>query len=440
MTDISKNMHTSTDAPVADSTSQQDFDDAISTRACALFPLCDLHPTNKEAPVEPIATPNKHIKHVELPRYLLVFPQPSAIMAEHQPKNRQQRKTSKYHQTELPGFLRLPVELRNQIYECLIHQKLIPIKRNDDLPYNKNSPLVDAIAQYRKTHRPKAIKTVKILAAPHRKAKAKGIVYDRIPGQKPLPRKDINWDGSVSNLLLTCKTTYAEASPILYGSTVFYFDDARRLRAFLKTVSTINLSCITRLHVHVRTYGIPTNPADNVWQQKHIQGWTSLFAEIANKMTNLRALRISVSMRSLMDVLKRAFRRLKYQGDWKERAGYMVMLQPLSSLKKLGEFSVSIKATDHEMQLSPEIMPRLIHHYWILADVHPVRTLLGRVIKIHQDMFARMHRGLGQGMLDVARSRDVDESFGSMALAVQEYGIFMADPVTYMLDRYDDEA
>lgn len=97
---------------------------------------------------------------------------------------------------------------------------------------------------------------------------------------KSLLIEGTNWETSLNSLLLTCRTIYHETAPILYGNTVFYPDDAQRLGSFLKTVSNRNLACITSLHVHVRTYGIPNEAENNRWEQKHIKCWTKIFANI----------------------------------------------------------------------------------------------------------------------------------------------------------------
>ncbi|KAG9511894.1 hypothetical protein KCV07_g9855, partial [Aureobasidium melanogenum] len=101
--------------------------------------------------------------------------------------------------------------------------------------------------------------------------------HDCIIGRKPQPIEGVTWKTSLESLLSTCKTFYYEAASILYGTTSFYFDDAQRLRAFLRTVSDRNLACITTLRIHVRTYGVP-NEANNIrWEQKHIKRWTKKY-------------------------------------------------------------------------------------------------------------------------------------------------------------------
>ncbi|KAG9843640.1 hypothetical protein KCU68_g7611, partial [Aureobasidium melanogenum] len=255
-------------------------DNLSSTNACALEPLCDDNPKVESKPEQAIArsdTRSQQTKQWKWPDFLFGYPRNDVFRDYSQSKVKSTSAGRFKHKRKpvalLPGILRLPVEIRNQIYGYLFHQQLITIKQNDAWPYQKGSPLLDTITEYREPDRPKAIKAIRIVASTvtkkrtpeefHRKMmKARGVSYDGIPGQKPQPIKGVDWDTSLNNLLLTCKTIYAETGPILYGITVFYFDDAQRLRAFLKTVSDRNLACITKLHIHVRTYGIPHKAAD----------------------------------------------------------------------------------------------------------------------------------------------------------------------------------
>ena len=424
-------------------------DNLSSTNACILEPLygddSDESKANSESEQATIRHENPIEKRWKWHLYLQKFPLYDLFQDFSQSKNisKPTKDSKRKHNAAslLPGILRLPVEVRNQIYGYLFHQRLITIKQNDAWPYQKGSPLVDAITEYREPERPKAIKSLRIVT-PTKKTpedvrrktmKARGVSYDGIPGQKPQPIEGVHWETSLNSLLLTCRTIYAEAAPILYGTTVFYFDDAQRLRAFLKTVSVRNLACITKLHVHVRTYGIPNNVADSVWEQEHIQCWTSIFAKVAKKMTNLRVMRVTLTMRNVTDGLKRAFRPIKYNTDWKGRAGYMLMLRPLSDLTKLEDFTVSIKATDNIMQQYDEMLPCLIYRYWELANIHPVRHLQVKVTDLHRKLFEGMHSGLEKAMRDVARSKDVDKSFAAVALVTVEYIDYLMDPIGYML-------
>ncbi|KAG9814758.1 hypothetical protein KCU77_g18669, partial [Aureobasidium melanogenum] len=311
-------------------------------------------------------------------------------------------------------------------------------------PYQKGNPLLDTITEYREPDRPKAIKAIRIVTSAvtkkttpeefHRKMmKARGVSYDRVPGQEPQPIEGVNWETSLNNLLLTCKTIYAETGPILYGITVFYFDDAQRLRAFLKTVSDRNLACITKLHIHVRTYGIPNKAVDNVWFQEHVDCWTRIFAKIAKKMINLRTLRVTLTMRNVTDGLKHAFRPIKYNADWRERAGYMLMLRPISTLNKLEDLRVSIKATDNIMAQYDEMLPLLIYRYWELSNINPVPHIEDKVMNTHCKFFEDMRGGLEKAMTDVARSKNVNESFTSVCLKIREYMDYLQDPIGYVL-------
>ncbi|KAI5195981.1 hypothetical protein E4T39_07999 [Aureobasidium subglaciale] len=347
----------------------------------------------------------------------------------------------------LPGLLRLPVELRNQIYGYLFNQRLIVIKHNDPWPRSYDSILNNAIGEYRQPNRAKAIKCLRIIR-PMQKVpqtlrrqamKAKGISYAGIPGQKSEPREGIDWKTTLSSLLLTCKTISAEAGPILYGITTFYFDDARRLRGFLKTASRTNLSCITRLHIHVRAHGMPADAMNDAWEQEHIQCWTSIFVTIASKMTNLRAISVSLTVKNVTDGLRRAFNPAHPITNWKNRAGYMLMLQPLSSLSRLEDLRVLIRATDDIMSQYQEMLPHLVFRYWESANIHPVRSLELQVMNVHREVFEEMQASLEQAMTDVARSKDVNESFARVALATREYMEYGSDPIGYMVMRELEE-
>ncbi|KAG9654188.1 hypothetical protein KCU64_g7382, partial [Aureobasidium melanogenum] len=426
-------------------------DNLGSTNACALEPSCDDDPKVESKPEQAIArsdTASQQTKQWKWPDFLFGYPRNDVFKVFSQSKAKSTSAGRFKHKrkpvTLLPGILRLPVEIRNQIYGYLFHQQLRSIKQNDPWPYQKGNPLLDTITEYREPDRPKAIKAIRIVASAvtkkttpeefHRKMmKARGVSYDRVPGQEPQPIEGVNWETSLNNLLLTCKTIYAETGPILYGITVFYFDDAQRLRAFLKTVSDRNLACITKLHIHVRTYGIPNKAVDNVWFQEHVDCWTRIFAKIAKKMINLRTLRVTLTMRNVTDGLKHAFRPIKYNADWRERAGYMLMLRPISTLNKLEDLRVSIKATDNIMAQYDEMLSLLIYRYWELSNINPVPHIEDKVMNTHRKFFEDMRGGLEKAMTDVARSKNVNESFTSVCLKIREYMDYLQDPIGYVL-------
>jgi hypothetical protein len=146
-------------------------------------------------------------------------------------------------------------------------------------------------------------------------------------------------------------------------------------------------------------------------------------------------MRVTLTMRNVTDGLKRAFRPIKYSADWKGRAGYMLMLRPLSDLTMLEDLSVSIKAKDNIMQQYEEMLPLLIYKYWELANIHPVRHLQVRVMDLHRKLFDDMQVGLEKAMSDVVRSKDVDKSFASVALVTRQYIDYMIDPIGNMLSK-----
>ncbi|KAK5999827.1 hypothetical protein QM012_004915 [Aureobasidium pullulans] len=427
-------------------------DDLISTNAYALEPLCDDELKVESEAEQAVAhrdASSQQTKGWKWARFLSTYPH-NDVFHDYSPQPKAKSKSARRftHKRNtpalLPGILRLPIEIRNQIYGYLFHQQLITIKQNDAWPYQNGSPLVDAITEFREPDRPKAIKAIRIVTKAVTKKrtaeefrrnmmKARGVTYDGVPGQKPEPIEGVNWEISLNSLLLTCKTIYAETGPILYGITVFYFDDARRLRAFLKTVSNGNLACITKLHIHVRTYGIPNKAGDNIWYQEHIDCWTKIFTKIAKKMTNLRTLRVTLTMRNVTDGLKHAFRPLKHNTDWRGRAGYMLMLRPLSTLDKLEDLRVSIKATDNIMAQYEEMLPLLIYRYWELSNINPVPHIEDKVKATHRKFFEDMQGGLERAMTDVARSKNVNKSFAPVCLAIREYIDYLQDPIGHVL-------
>ncbi|KAI4841908.1 hypothetical protein E4T44_07614 [Aureobasidium sp. EXF-8845] len=426
-------------------------DNLSSTNACVLEPLYG-DETQVESESEQVVVRSDNITkqnwkwHPYLPKFPLVdlFRDFSQISITSKPVKHVKHKQNAA--TLIPGILRLPVEIRNQIYGYIFHPRLKFIKQWDDWEYDvqNESVLHDALSEYHRFEykRPKAIKSLRIVdrtidpisrSLLNVSRAMYGGSYGSVPGQKPKPIEGVDWYLALNSLLFACKTFYYEAGPILYGTTAFYFKDAQRLRGFLKTVSDRNLACITKLHIHVLSYGIPDQAADVVWEQEHIQCWTAIFAKIAKKMVNLRVLRITLSVRNVTDGLKRAFRPIKYNTDWKGRAGYMLMLRPLSDLTKLEDLTVKIRASDNIMQQHDEMLPLMIYRYWELANIHPARDLTVKVKNLHRRIFNDMHVGLEKAMKDVARGKDVDKSFRSVALVTRYYMDYMMDPIGNML-------
>ena len=343
----------------------------------------------------------------------------------------------------IPGMLRLPVEIRNQIYNHIFEQRVVSISRISDQPHTDMTPLADAITEHRGPERPKAIKSIRIVMYDIKKSTGDvcrkvlngGLSYDGIPGRKPQPIEGVNWETSLNSLLLTCKTIYNETAPMLYGTTVFYFEDAQRIRAFLNTVSDRNLAFITKLHVQVRAYGLPTEAEDVRWEQKHVKCWTKIFASIAKKMTNLRVMRVTLTVNNITDALKYAFRPIQNNTDWKTRASYMLMLRDLSALTKLEDLRVSIRTTEDIRQEWEYMTANVLYNMWMLANIHPLNYLQDQLRDLHHELADRMHDGLEKAMTEVARSKDPNESFAPVALATREYIDYCRDPVGDMLAR-----
>ncbi|KAG9546058.1 hypothetical protein KCU97_g21109, partial [Aureobasidium melanogenum] len=146
-------------------------------------------------------------------------------------------------------------------------------------------------------------------------------------------------------------------------------------------------------------------------------------------------LKVTLTMRNVTDGLKHAFRPIKYNTDWRGRAGYMLMLRPISTLNKLEDLRVLIKATDNIMAQYDEMLPLLIYRYWELSNINPVPHIEDKVMNTHRKFFEDMRGGLEKAMTDVAHSKNVNESFTSVCLKIREYMEYLQDPIGYVLVR-----
>ncbi|KAG9840346.1 hypothetical protein KCU77_g10362, partial [Aureobasidium melanogenum] len=145
-------------------------DNLSSTNACALEPSCDDDPKVESKPEQAIArsdTASQQTKQWKWPDFLFGYPRNDVFKDFSQSKAKSISAGRFKHKRKpvalLPGILRLPVEIRNQIYGYLFHQQLRSIKQNDPWPYQKGNPLLDTITEYREPDRPKAIKAIRIV-------------------------------------------------------------------------------------------------------------------------------------------------------------------------------------------------------------------------------------------------------------------------------------
>lgn len=185
---------------------------------------------------------------------------------------------------KIHGFLRLPGELRNRVYDY----------------YFKNEFRVEIVARGTVLVKPKP-KTVKLYVSPR---------YDHVKTRTPLADVPSNflrmsrtmgrykhvdgietkWASSLSALPLVSKQIYAETVSYLYLNTTFVFDAPRRLTNFIESVPAINLSHVTKLILHYSTYGDPRYK--NPFQEKHVKSWTTACEVASKSLTNLQRLEV----------------------------------------------------------------------------------------------------------------------------------------------------
>jgi len=94
----------------------------------------------------------------------------------------------------------------------------------------------------------------------------------------------------------------------------------------------------------------------------------------------------------------------------------MLMLRDLSDLTKLEDFTVSIKAIDDTMQQYDHMSANMLYASFALANIYPFDWLENKVKALHRSLFKRMHDELKKAMLEVARGKDLEELFATVAL------------------------
>jgi len=187
------------------------------------------------------------------------------------------------------GFLSLPGEIRNQIYQ-----------------YYFESDFRCEIAAEGSQFKERKTRTVKLWAGAFQsdaqvlnyasEAKEEGPLTIRI--SRPLGHYNIvkglqtNWFASLFAINLVCKQVHVETLPYLYHKTTFVFDASNRLTNLVRVISSSNLQHITKLQLHYTAYGCPRMSRDCIWQEKHNKSWIRACNAASKKLVGLRSLKI----------------------------------------------------------------------------------------------------------------------------------------------------
>ncbi|KAF2112820.1 hypothetical protein BDV96DRAFT_613861 [Lophiotrema nucula] len=204
------------------------------------------------------------------------------------------------------GFLGLPGELRNKIYDCYFEDtgglRVEIAAHGTHLGDTGLQKIARCSNASDTTHKQPTIRMPRRLGN-----------YKRVDGPQT------RWATSLCALILVCRQVYQESILFLYRNTTFVFAAPRRIANFLYVIPKRNLSNITMLHLHYNSYGPPFSNAHVVWQEKHIKRWSSICRTLSKSLASLQELHLKV------DINETDFR-MDLRQPW---------LQPLLQLRRM---------------------------------------------------------------------------------------------------------
>ena len=173
-----------------------------------------------------------------------------------------------YTPKKLRGFLALPGEVRNQIYNYYFESE-------------RHCEIIAKGKQFQQQKKPLTVKLSSGIVTPSPLHPAPNTIdtvhvvrFSRCLGKyNMIQGLQTNWLRSPYALVLVCKQVYAETATYLYRKTVFIFDAPKRMANFFNVVPNTRLECITKLNLHYNTYGHPRSTDHIIWQDKHGQSW-----------------------------------------------------------------------------------------------------------------------------------------------------------------------
>ncbi|XPT02102.1 hypothetical protein M3J09_011224 [Ascochyta lentis] len=191
------------------------------------------------------------------------------------------------------GFLDLPGEIRNRIYEYCFQSsfRCELVAQGCDLT----------------TATPKVVKSLlnaTVNSKPRHgdnrgKAKSDEPLIIRLPPRRRGSHSAVLgprtcWLDLFCGLILVCKQIHTETLPLLYQRITFIFEAPCRISSFLRRVPQQNLDNVSKLHLYYTTYGSPSSASDVIWQDKHIESWMRACKMASKKLTCLRELEIEI--------------------------------------------------------------------------------------------------------------------------------------------------
>ncbi|KAG9377877.1 hypothetical protein PtrSN002B_002443 [Pyrenophora tritici-repentis] len=252
-----------------------------------------------------------------------------------------------YAPKKLRGFLALPAEIRNQIYNYYFEaENHCEITRKSHQPQQQKKPLTVKLCSA-------LIAPTPISSAPDTSNTVPVIRFTRCLGNYNIIQGlQTNWLGSLYALSLVCKQVYAETVTYMYLTTVFIFDAPKRMTNFFDVVSSTRLGCITKLQLHYDTYGHPKSTHNVIWQDKHGRSWHRVCKAASKKLVNLQSLTIwaqihdcapKFTLREKWIEPLLQFRRLNRQKDLTRKAATAESAQSIGSCSCLQSVTVHVQ-------------------------------------------------------------------------------------------------
>ncbi|KAB8067655.1 hypothetical protein BDV29DRAFT_163146 [Aspergillus leporis] len=169
-------------------------------------------------------------------------------------------------------FLRLPAEIRWQIYQYLFESHRVEIVRRKNKTADPSKP-----SRYRLYHnllKPRNPLTQSMLHYGHR---SKGTALS-------------------FNLVFTCRAIYCETILLLYSTTQFIFNSTNSIVLFLKTTSKDAQAAIRHVELNHIMYNEPRLTAFRTYKIRSDIAWYNACDDMAEAFSSLKVLHIKVAI------------------------------------------------------------------------------------------------------------------------------------------------
>jgi hypothetical protein len=163
------------------------------------------------------------------------------------------------------GFLSLPGEIRNQIYEYYFGAGFRCEIAAKGREFTKQKPQTLRLWS---GLRPLDTKVFKSNSEVEEERPPTIRISRRLGRYNVVQGLQTNWMISLFALSLVCKQVHVETVAVIYQKTEFVFDAPKRTTNFLCTIPPSNLASIRKLQLHYIVYGCDQRDSDRIWQTK----------------------------------------------------------------------------------------------------------------------------------------------------------------------------